>query len=186
MSAPRRRSPVNRVSRARGAATLLLFVVLAGCGLFTTAQQQTCPRVTLLEEVARVTQFRPSPVRDLTDMQFEGRIAGVGSRCKYGQTGLVDVTATIDMVFSRGPAADSEMGSFEYFVVITNPGEEIIAKRVFSLDVAFPAAATRVAAREELTQRFSYIPAANANLYRIYVGFQLTREQLDYERTLRR
>ena len=47
-------------------------------------------------------------------------------------------------------------------------------------------ASTRVAAREELTQRFSYIPAADANLYRIYVGFQLTREQLDYQRKVRR
>ena len=183
MSAPRRRSPV---SRARGAATLLLFVALAGCGLLSGQQQQTCPRVTLLEDAARVIQFRASPVRDLTDMQFEGRIVAVGSRCRYGQSGLVDVTATIDMMFSRGPAAVTEMGSFEYFVVIANSGEEIIAKRVFSLDVAFPAAATRVAAREELTQRFSYIPAADANLYRIYVGFQLTREQLDYQRKVRR
>ena len=140
----------------------------------------------MLDEAARVTLFRPGPARDLTDVRFEGIIARAAAGCEYDPSGLVVVDATIDMVFSRGPAADGDIGRFTYFVAITDPNQSVVARREFSLDVEFPGEAKRVQAREQVTQRFDFAPAGDASRHRIFVGFQLTREQLDYERKLRR
>ena len=159
---------------------------LAGCGMFGGAGDQICPRVDTLEGAGRVTQFNPGPARDLTDVRFEGRIVQIATECDYDRDGTVEVSAIVAMEFVRGPAAPSEQGRFEYFVAITDPSERVIAKRRFPVEVAFVDAATRISAREELTQRFSHVPADDARSYRIYVGFQLTRNQLDYERSLRR
>ncbi len=159
---------------------------LAGCGMLGGAGDQICPRVDMLEGAGRVTVFNPGPTRDLTDIRFEGRIVEIEAACDYDRDGTVDVGALVAMEFVRGPAAPSEEGRFEYFVAITDPSGRVIAKQRFPLEVAFVDAATRVSAREELTQRFSHVPADDARFYRIYVGFQLTRDQLDYERSLRR
>ena len=159
---------------------------LAGCGMFSGAGDRNCPRVDTLDGAGRVTQFNPGPTRDLTDVRFEGRIVKIESECEYDRDGTVEVSAIVTMEFVRGPAAPSEEGRFEYFVAITDPSGRRIKKQVFPLPVPFPGAATRVRARDEPTQRFSYAPADDARGYRIFVGFQLTRDQLDYERSLRR
>ena len=144
-----------------------------------------CPRVDTLVGAERITQFLPGPGRDLTDIEFEGTIAKVRTDCDYDRNGFVEVSATIDMVFSRGPASRGDSGRFEYFVAISGPGDEIIDKQNFVLDVPFTDGAMRVAAREEITQEFSHDPDADARRYRIFIGFQLTREQLDYQRARR-
>ncbi len=141
-----------------------------------------CPRVDTLIGADRITQFLPGPARDLTDIEFEGTIARVRSDCDYDRNGFVEVSATIDMVFSRGPAMRDDTARFEYFVAVAGPGDEIIDKQNFVLDIPFTEGATRVAARDEITQEFSHDPDIDARGYRIFIGFQLTREQLDYQR----
>ena len=159
---------------------------LAGCGMLGGTADQVCPRVDTLEGAGQVTQFNPGPTRDLTDVRFEGIVVDITTECEYDRYGTVEVSAIIAMEFVRGPAATGEEGRFQYFVAITDPSGRVFAKRSFPIDVAFVDAATRISAREELTQRFSHDPADDARAYRIYVGFQLTRDQLDYERSLRR
>ncbi len=173
-------------STRRRVALAAMCATLAGCGTLGGAGGQICPRVDTLDGAERVTQFNPGPTRDLTDIRFEGNVVEITTECDYDRYGTVEVSAIIAMVFVRGPAAPSEEGRFQYFVAITDPSGRVVAKRSFPIEVAFVDAATRISAREELTQRFSYSPADDARGYRIYVGFQLTRDQLDYEGRRRR
>ncbi|MFQ5958244.1 MAG: hypothetical protein ACE5LF_02635, partial [Alphaproteobacteria bacterium] len=143
-------------------------------------------RVVTLGEAKKVTLFRSGPGRDLTDVRFEGDIANLVPSCEYDNDGFVDVDVAIEMVFSRGPAAEGDIGSYEYFVAITDPTDNIIAKRVFPMDVEFPSSALRVGVIEEVTQRIFFTPEPDASQHRIFVGFQLSREQLDYLRSRRR
>ena len=155
---------------------------LAGCALFDDGPQPPCPRVLVLVEAEEVLQFRSGPGRDLTDIQFEAAIAKLSSGCEYDEDGFVDVSTTIDIALTRGPAAEGDVGHFEYFVAITDPRDTIIAKEVFALDVEFPGGALRGAIADNVTQRILFAPFADASLYRILIGFQLTRDQVDYLR----
>ena len=178
---PRRCVPVIW-ARCAAAATA---AALAGCALFDDDPQPPCPRVFVLAEAEEVLQFRSGPGRDLTDIQFEAEITGLKSGCEYQEEGFVDVGVTMSFALSRGPAAEGDVGHFEYFVAITSPRETIIAKQVFALDVEFPGGAPRGAVTDDLTQRIYFRPFADASLYRILVGFQLTRDQIDYLRSRR-
>lgn len=165
----------------------LLGALVAGCSaLFgSDAPQPPCPRAVVVGDAQKLTQFRPGLGRDLTDVQFEIEIVGLAPVCEYDENGYVDADVAINMSVVRGPAAEGKPGHYEYFVAITNPNDEIIAKRVFPVDVEFPEAILRVGVTEEITQRIAYAPEPDASRHRIFVGFQLTRDQLDYVRSRR-
>ncbi len=175
-----RTHPAARLLR-RGAPLLML--LLAGCSLLSTTPQPACPRVVLVEEAREVTLYRDGPGRDLTDVRYQGAIAGFSSTCDYDlDAGRVTVDLDIQLAFSRGPAAREGEGRFDYFVAITDPNDKVIAKRVFSVTPEFPTGITRVGVTEALTQEIPYRPAKSASGYKIFVGFQLTREQLAEKR----
>lgn len=160
----------------------LVALVLAGCGIFVSTVQPPCPSVVVLGDAQKVTIFRPGPGRDLTDVRFEGGIAALTPTCEYDDDGFVDTDVAIDMSFQRGPAAEVNVGHYEYFIAITDGSDEIIAKRVFPIDVEFPEGARRVTVTEQVSQRIYFAPGDDGSRHRIFVGFQLTREQLEFGR----
>ncbi len=170
----------------RRATVTALFLVLAGCGLFADDILLPCPRGVVIADAATLVEFRPGPGRDLTDVRLEAAISGVRSDCVYDEDGFVDVDLDVAIDLTRGPALEGKAARAEYFVVITDPEEKVVAKRVFVLDVEFPGAALRARTIQELTQRIHYLPEPSAAAYRIFVGFQLTRDQLDYLRARKR
>ncbi len=179
----RRRLFTNRL---RGIASVLLSTAVTGCTLFgDVVPQPPCPRVVVVGDAQKVIQFRPGPGRDLTDIRFEAQIVGLAPVCEYDEEGYVDADVTIGMAFVRGPAAETNVSNYEYFVAIANPAGNIIAKKVFPVSVQFTGALLRVGGAEEITQRIFYAPEPDASQHRIFVGFQLTKEQLEYVRSRR-
>ena len=168
------------MARMRKAAAALLCLLLSGCGLFGGDVPLPCPRVMMLGGAQQVTVFRPGPGRDLTDVLYAGEIIGLQPVCEYDDDGYVDVEVAIAMILSRGPAMEGDIGRFEYFVVVTDPEDRVLAKEIFAIDVEFPAALTRVAVTEEVGQRIFFRNRPDASGHRVIVGFQLTREQLEY------
>ena len=181
---PRRRS--RRLAGLSRRAAPLLMLFLAGCSLLVATPQPACPRVVLVDEARAVTLYRPGPGRDLTDVRYRGAISGFTSKCEYNlDEGLVDVDLDLKLVFTRGPAAHEGDGRFDYFVAITDDADKVIAKRVFTVTPEFPTGVTRVGVTEKLTQEISYRPAKSASGNKIFVGFQLTRDQLAEKRRQR-
>ena len=170
----------------RRAPVAALSLVLAGCGLFNDAILLPCPRGVVLADAAELVDFRPGPGRDLTDVRLEAAISGVRSVCEYDRDGFVDVDLDVAIDLTRGPALEGEAARAAFFVVITDSQDKVVAKRVFALDVEFPGATLRARTVQELTQRIHYLPEPSAAAYRIFVGFQLTRDQLDYLRARKR
>ncbi|MFQ5784049.1 MAG: hypothetical protein ACE5H8_04405 [Alphaproteobacteria bacterium] len=140
----------------------------------------------MVDEAKQLTLFRPGPGRDLTDVRYESEIAGLAMQCEYDSDGFVDVDVDVDFTFSRGPAADDTPGQFEYFVAITDPDGKIIAKRVFPLAPEFPELVLRIGVTEQLHQRIFLAPGKDASAHRIFIGFQLSRAQLEELRARRR
>ena len=141
-----------------------------------------CPRSVVLADAQSVIAFRPGPGRDLTDILHEGAIAGLASGCEYDEDGYVDFDIDIGFGLAIGPANPDGVGHWEYFVVVVDPNQRRVAKRNFTIDLQFEQTAFRTKVVEQVTQRIVYAPWPNASGYRIFVGFQLTRAQLDYLR----
>lgn len=161
----------------------LFCLVATGCGLLGGDDYvPPCPRAVVLADAQSVTAFRPGPGRDLTDILHEGAIAGLASACEYDDDGYVDFDIDIGFELAIGPASPDGVAHWEYFVVVVDPDQKRVAKRTFTIDLRFEATAFRTQLVEQVTQRIVYAPWPDARGYQIFVGFQLTREQLDYLR----
>jgi hypothetical protein len=171
----------------RGTAALLLLAggAIAGCSS-SDGPARLCPDVSILAAANRVVLFRTGTGRDIIDVIAEAEIGNLRATCEFDD-GAVDVEATFDIVATRGPVVSTEEIRFEYFAAVVGPDDRVLAKRVFSSDVRFVEGARRVGATEQTAQRIPLgSPDVPASRYQVLVGFQLTPDQLEYNRGQRR
>ena len=145
----------------------------------------TCPSVIVVGDARQITQFLPGQGRDLTDIVLEASIVDFNGTCETDTNDdveFVDVELNLTIEARRGPANSDRTGAYEYFVAIVDQGKNIRAREVFASDFEFEDGRTRLAAVEELTQEIPLRPGEAGQDYDIMVGFQLTREQLEYNR----
>lgn len=164
-----------------------LFIGLTGCAaLFGEDVQPPCPKAITVADAQNMTAHQPGPGRDLTDVLYEGSIIRIATGCDYDDEGRVEATFNLEFDLSIGPAAKDSTGQWQYFILVTNPDREFMAKRVFTVNLEFQKAVFRTRIQEQVQAEFAYAPWADARNFRIFVGFQLTRDQLDYLRSLKR
>ncbi|MSO81009.1 MAG: hypothetical protein EXQ97_05145 [Alphaproteobacteria bacterium] len=166
-------------------AVLAATILAAGCNQ-TRRQPPACPAIVVVGETAKLTQFRPGAGRDLTDVVAEGRIDRFDGFCETDRnrdgTGEVRVELQVFVVIARGPANTTRTASYEYFVAIADKSERILAKQTFSADVAFEGNRNRLKAFETLEQKIPLAVSQDGGAFTVYIGFQLTPDQLSYNR----
>ena len=163
-------------------APLIVFVVGGCTDLFgNRAPKESCPRISILSDAAQATVFRDGAGRDLRDVRFQARFGKIAANCDI-EEGRVDMRASIKLVAARGPASTESVGQFTFFVALTDPSDEIIAKKVFESPLEFQAKQQRSGVIEQIEQVFVLKPGERAVQYSVLVGFQLTRDQLEYNR----
>jgi hypothetical protein len=155
-------------------------VLLSSCNRTPPA----CPRATIIGDGSSVTKFREGPGRDLTDVVAEGQIVDVAVECGYDRSG-VDVALQVAITATRGPADRSRNAEFAYFVAITDAQRNILAKEVFQVRFEFPPNQQRVGQVDEIEPRIPLKDRAEGVSYQIVVGFQLTPEEIEWNRTQR-
>lgn len=161
-------------------ATLLgLALALASCGGEEEILVLTCPQVLIVEEASDLTLYTPGEGRDMLDVRFGVGIQAVEWVCEfYADENKVDVEVRFGMRALRGPAAEGSVARFPYFAAVADPQGNILAKQVFAIDIEFPGNAIEIGHIEAVFQRLRYTSIAEASKYTIYLGFQLTPEQL--------
>ena len=89
------------------------------------------------------------------------------------------------MAFGRGPAAEGMTRTYELFMAVTGFNDVVIDKQIFPVTVTFANGEDRVS----VIERFDpvVIPRANGDTsgtnYEVLVGFELTDEQLEFNRS---
>lgn len=167
--------------RRPGHAWLLgaVLVLLAACGSDEQITVLTCPQVYIVQEAARYTEWAPGGGRDLIDIRYDADIVNVEWLCTFlTDKNRVDMEARFAMRVLMGPAAPARQVRLPYFVAVADPSGTIVAKQVFGMDIAFPGNALEIAHIESVLQRISYGRIADAARYTVYIGFQLSPEQL--------
>ena len=152
--------------------------VLAGCaGDADPDAAEGCPRVAVVADAALVEQFRPGPGRDLTDLTTRAQIREISGGCWYDENG-VTVEVELPIVAERGPAMTGSEVDLEYFVAVTDPEWNLVAKQDFTLRLRFEPGAGFAASRETVEQVIPLQSQRQAGFYQILIGFALDREQL--------
>lgn len=147
-----------------------------------------CPLMGVLYESSRLVQFQEADVQRYANIAFTGEMAGVRGLCRYVDDDPITMAIDIDMSFGRGPAATQSERTYRYWVAVTRRGRAPIAKEYFDVNVRFPRGESVVSRTERIEN--IVIPRANAEVsgenFEILVGFELTPEQLQFNRDGRR
>ncbi len=163
---------------------------LAACENQESVSAPACPTIVIVKDTADLTTFRPGPGRDLTDVVIDARLARFDGSCETDlerdQSGRVNVDLQLLFEIERGPANQAPNGQFRYYVAIAErDGGAILAKKVFATEFEFEDSRRRIGGVEELIQEIPLQPGKLGEDFEIYVGFQLTPEQLQYNRAKR-
>ena len=167
--------------RSTAAATLLLATLaLSACDSSSTLLPN-CPQTGILSDAADLTRFRPAGT-DLTDMVVDGRITGLSGKCSLEDSTHLHTVISVSMDLTRGPAAKGRDAEVTYFVSVAR-GDQILDKRDYTVAVSFDRNSNQL----RLTgDQIDFSLPVNAKVkgsdYRILVGYQLTAEELAFNR----
>lgn len=164
----------------RLAAIAVALAALTGCDALLPPPGPPCPPVALIDETASLVRFRAGGGRDITDVSYVAEFQDVRWSCDYSETTLaIDLELLIRA--ERGPTSATSAATLHYFVGLADRQERIIAKRVFDVPVEFESDA-KIDVVEEVAQRIGLKPGQIGTDFVILVGFQLDRDQLEYNR----
>lgn len=176
-------------------AALLAGLITSACEMvdevFEDPVPPPCPTVSILANGERVTQFRSGPGRDLIDITAEARIDDFIARCIYEvdeETGVgqVHVELSLGISAARGAANTSGVAELPYFISINSLDKAVLTKAAFTIFAVFEGNRYRISAYDEpVILSIPIQPPQTGEDFLIYVGFQLTPEQLEYNRFLR-
>jgi hypothetical protein len=167
-------------------AWLGLVLLLAGCGPPSNTFAPYCPAPKRLTDAAQLTLYRPGATgQDITDLVLQGQIIDLSGSCQDGDDDkkkTVQADAAVTFRFVRGPAMEGRAIDVPYLVTITM-GDDIREQAHYRLHVTFPSNVDTVTlVSDPVHMVFPVNKTTNAASYTIWAAFQLTPEQLEYNR----
>ena len=142
----------------------MLMTSCAGVDLDDSPNVGPCPVAGTLYDASRVVEI-DGPERH-ENVEYTGEIE-------------------IDFAFGKGPKATASTRTYPVFVTVTRRDRSVLAKERFDIQVAWPAGKDIV--RHTETVPGIVIPRANETIsgsnFEVLVGFDLTPEQLAYNRS---
>ena len=175
-----------------------LGLILAGCEsaseLNPFAKKKplpACPKVQLLKDTDSITAYSAGPGRDITDIRYEAELKGFTGECEYiGKKGIyskVNVTLKVGFNITRGPAEKSRSTNVSYFVAMPEFYPKPQGRQVFTTKVTIPENRNSMQILDEEIE--ISIPISKSRpgpTSKIYIGFQLTPEQIKFNREKQR
>jgi hypothetical protein len=165
---------------------LSLIVILALTAASCTSQRKLlfCPGMTSVLDAVVVTQFKPGAPAVPASALYTAKISGVTGDCNFDKQGKTS-NSSVDVSFTatRPVAGEAVEYTVPYFVAVTQT-ERIITKQERSVTIAFAAGETTATAEDHVGSVNLVTDGNNKPYdYQILVGFQLTKDQYDYNKT---
>jgi hypothetical protein len=162
---------------------------LSACGTLkkssevNSANAGPCPLMGVLYDAARMVEIRGQE-EAFSNVGYTAEMRGVSGLCRYVGADPIVMNLDIEMAFGKGPKAESDEHTYRYWVAVSRRDVAPLTKQYFTVDVKFPNGqdrATQVVKIDKIT-----IPRANKDTsgvnFEILVGFDLTPEQLAFNR----
>ncbi|HYB09411.1 MAG TPA: hypothetical protein VEJ16_07055 [Alphaproteobacteria bacterium] len=153
---------------------------LAGCG----QEALPCPDAKILREADQVTKFAPGQDGNQQAITYIGHVAQARLNCSYDPKTYesMRVALGIQIEAQRTPTAKVDAAELRYFVAIVNLQGEILARQDFPLNLPFKPGQDTVSKVEQINQLVPLKYPQNGGSLQIWVGFQLSDAELQYNR----
>jgi hypothetical protein len=171
--------------RVTAACAALAFALLALWGCSGNKKLDlTCPKVMPAQGADTIVLFGPGG-HDAKDIIVGGRIYSLDAKCLQQKVGM---TVDADIVFygERTDRAQPNV-TFPYFVALIDPTDKVLQEESFEVPINFvPGEIYRRSPAEHITVHLPLRNVASGGAYTVLVGFQLTPDQLAFNRSRQR
>ncbi len=146
-------------------------------------QALPCPGVGILGGTENLTSFSGAG-NDITDIALTAELERVVSRCEYDiDDGIIYVDLAIRGVAEVGPAATSREVMVPMFIALTEINSRVLRKDTFLLPLTFEGNQRTTSFIHTIEEtKVPYVARIDGSAYEILVGFQLTPEELAYNK----
>jgi len=168
----------------------LLALGVAACSTPDVAPPP-CPDVLIPADGSKLTRFKPGPGRAIIDVLHEATIIEYAQACEYNtdDSGAGEVAVYVAPLIEtqRGPADQKGEATFEYFIAVIDSNKKVMDKALFPVTIPFPQNMTRVRwqLKDPNVVRIPLAAGQNGQDFRVFIGLQLTRDELEYQRRTR-
>ncbi len=145
-----------------------------------------CPQVEIVDDLSSISDFSDPKKQTKKNLISRVDLKSAESTCKLSsKTAIVDLKLIFDGHLGakgRKKSTDRPFFSYPFFVAVTTPTGKIMAKEIFAASLTYGAKENEHTYFENLRQ---IIPIKNKNQasnYRVLIGFQVTPDQLAYNR----
>lgn len=166
----------------RFGAVLVMALLVSSCQ--SEKKLQFCPGMSSVLDAVVVTQFKPGAPADPNSALYTATISDVSGNCSFDKQGKSsDSSVDVDFTATRPVAGAAIEYAVPYFVAVTQ-STRIITRTTRSVTISFAEGATTATAEDHIGSVHLVTDGNNKPYdYQILVGFQLTKEQLDYNKT---
>jgi hypothetical protein len=164
-------------------ALALVAITLAGCS-GNKPVDMTCPKIIPAPGADTIALFGPGG-HTVKDVMVGGKLYRLDAKCVREKVGI-DVNTEIQFYAQRA-SLDIKDATFPYFVAIVGPDERVLTEEGFRIPIQFlPAEYDRRMPAEKITVHLPVKIQASGGAYTVIVGFQLTPDQLAFNRAAAR
>jgi len=171
-----------------------VFLALSACqsgsdigAAFDTRQNAgTCPPAGAIYNASRIVEFN-GEAQVFSNVAYTGEVVDVRLFCRYAGTDPVRAELEIDFAFGQGPAASDDQNDYGYWVAVTRRSGKVLHKERFTVRAEFDegpiTSQTEALSQIIIPRADESVSAAN---FEILIGFDLTEDQLTYNKEGRR
>lgn len=170
---------------SRAALPIALCAVLTACGTDDDFGKEPliCPVVGVLADAGSMRVFADGAGREQGNVAYDLEFMRANLlECELHE-GKMTAALRFEARAESGPAAPSNEYNYPYFVALLNPEGEVISKTAQTGTVKFKSGKTEsLFAGEYDDIKFTVPEGKDGRGYEILIGFQLTREQVEFNR----
>lgn len=145
-----------------------------------------CPQVEIVDDLSSISDFTNPQKQVNKNLISRVDLKSAESTCKLSsKTAIVDLKLIFNGKLGpkgRKKSTDKPFFSYPFFVAVTTPNGKIMAKEIFAASLTYAAKENEHSYYENLRQIIPIKSKNQANNYRVLIGFQVTPDQLTYNR----
>lgn len=142
-----------------------------------------CPPAGSMYAASRIVKLTDPAQATFNNITYTGEIVDVYLVCRYADDDPVRAEIEIDFAFGKGPQGADTTQDYTYWVAVTRRSGKVLNKEFFNVRADFSDG--DVTGSREVIQNI-IIPRADSSIsaanFEILVGFDLTEEQLEFNK----
>lgn len=145
-----------------------------------------CPQVQIVDDLSSISDFSNPRKQAKNNLVSRVDLKSAQSTCKLSsKTAIIDLKLLFNGKLGpkgRKKASEKPFFSYPFFIAVTTPTGKIMAKEIFAASITYSSDEKEHTYSENLRQIIPIKSKNQANNYHVLIGFQVTPEQLAYNR----